>query len=245
MKRVVELEIQLENVQHGAVSSTTSNESHSVDSKDMAGLKIRIKSLERELQKKKEDAEKLETKMMEQAEKSKAALETLQRKDHEMQAMEERYKKYIEKAKMVLKTLDPKHNPALNVTPEVAALQAQLKEKDKLIERLEVEAERHKALRDNEDQLVTTAFYNLVIIIIMHIMKLNKLILSYIIYCRVCNFSVKQWNSVWDPVNPSSKIKLLWLLRLPWPPLLRAFLPVRDKRLLADAILGISMYIFF
>ena len=50
MKRVVELEIQLENVQHGAVSSTTSNESHSVDSKDMAGLKIRIKSLERELQ---------------------------------------------------------------------------------------------------------------------------------------------------------------------------------------------------
>lgn len=238
MKRVVELEIQLENVQHGAVSSSTSNESHSVDSKDMAGLKIRIKSLERELQKKKEDAEKLETKMMEQAEKSKAALETLQRKDHEMQAMEERYKKYIEKAKMVLKTLDPKHNPALNVTPEVAALQAQLKEKDKLIERLEVEAERHKALRDNEDQLVTTAFYNLVIIIVMHIMK-NKLILSYIIYCRVCNFSVKQWNSVWDPVNPSSKIKLLWLPRLPWPPLLRAFLHVRDKRLLVDATLGI------
>lgn len=242
MKRVVELEIQLENLQHGAVSSSTSNESHSVDSKDMAGLKIRIKSLERELQKKKEDAEKLETKMMEQAEKSKAALETLQRKDHEMQAMEERYKKYIEKAKMVLKTLDPKHNPALNVTPEVAALQAQLKEKDKLIERLEVEAERHKALRDNEDQLVTTAFYNLVIIIAMHVMGEN--IFYLLIYCRECNFSVKQWNNVWDPVNPSSKIKLLWLPLLPCLPLLRASLHVRDKRMLADAVLGICIHFF-
>lgn len=80
-----------------------------------------------------------------------------------MQAMEERYKRYIEKAKMVLKTLDPKHNPGLSVSsPEVAALQAQLKEKDRLIERLESETEKHKILRETEDQLVTTAFYNLV-----------------------------------------------------------------------------------
>lgn len=81
-----------------------------------------------------------------------------------MHAMEERYKKYIEKAKMVLKTLDPKNNPGSNAPPEVAALQAQLKEKDKLIERLEIETERHKMLREAEDQLVTTAFYNLVIL---------------------------------------------------------------------------------
>merc|ERR1712071_506908 len=46
-------------------------------------------------------------------------------------------------------------------TPEVAALIGQLKEKDKLIERLERETEHHKALRETEDHLVTTAFYNL------------------------------------------------------------------------------------
>lgn len=161
-KRVLELEIQLENAQQGAVSSSASNEGQSVDMKDVAGLKIRIKGLERELMQKKLDAEKLEGRLIEQAEKARVALETLQRKDGEMQAMEERYKKYIEKAKMVLKTLDPKHNASLNASPEVAALQAQLKEKDKLIERLEIETERHKAMRDNEDQLVTTAFYNLV-----------------------------------------------------------------------------------
>ncbi len=96
-------------------------------------------------------------------EKTRGAQEVLNRKESEMQAMEERYKRYIEKAKMVLKTLDPKHNPGLSVSsPEVAALQAQLKEKDRLIERLEFETEKHKALRETEDQLVTTAFYNLV-----------------------------------------------------------------------------------
>ena len=81
-----------------------------------------------------------------------------------MQAMEERYKKYIEKAKSVIKTLDPKHNTGLTASPEVAALQAQLREKDRLIESLERETERHRALREAEDQLVTTAFYNLVFI---------------------------------------------------------------------------------
>jgi hypothetical protein len=92
---------------------------------------------------------------------TKVSQETLNRKESEMQAMEERYKRYIEKAKMVLKTLDPKNNPA-GSSPEMATLQAQLKEKDRLIERLEIETERHKALRETEDQLVTTAFYNLV-----------------------------------------------------------------------------------
>lgn len=94
-------------------------------------------------------------------ERTKGAQETLNRKENEMQAMEERYKRYIEKAKMVLKTLDPKNNPSA-ASPEMAALQAQLREKDRLIERLEIETERHKALRETEDQLVTTAFYNLV-----------------------------------------------------------------------------------
>lgn len=77
--------------------------------------------------------------------------------------MEERYTKNINKAKSVLQTLDPKHNPNLSASsPEVGVLQAQLKQKDRLIERLEVESERYKALRETEDHLVTTAFYNLV-----------------------------------------------------------------------------------
>lgn len=185
-KRVLELEIQLENTR--VASPVSSGAESQSDIKDTAAFKIRIKSLERELQQKKLETEKLENRLTEQStmtfdcclsclfslliigflfsilvEKTKGAQETLNRKDNEMQAMEERYKRYIEKAKMVLKTLDPKNNPGLSVaSPEVAALQAQLKERDRLIERLESETEKHKLLRETEDQLVTTAFYNLV-----------------------------------------------------------------------------------
>ena len=93
----------------------------------------------------------------------KEARDALQRKDDEMAKMEERYKKYIEKAKMVLKTIDPKQGGANSSPHEVAALQAQLREKDRLIESLERETERHRLLKDAEDQLMTTAFYNLVL----------------------------------------------------------------------------------
>ncbi|KAK4004896.1 protein Hook homolog 3 [Daphnia magna] len=158
-KRVLELEIQLENNRVASPVSSSGAESQS-DTKDVAALKIRIKSLEREVQQKKLEVEKMEHRLTEQMERTKGAQETLNRKENEMQAMEERYKRYIEKAKMVLKTLDPKNNPSA-ASPEMAALQAQLREKDRLIERLEIETERHKALRETEDQLVTTAFYNL------------------------------------------------------------------------------------
>ena len=87
------------------------------------------------------------------------AKDSLRQKEVEMAGMEERYKKHIEKAKIVLQSLNTHHSS----TPEVAALISQLKEKDKLIERLERETEHHKALRETEDQLVTTAFYNLVL----------------------------------------------------------------------------------
>lgn len=160
-QRVLELENQLD-------ESRTTSPSASADSSAAAdaqlsanAFRIRIKSLERDLQQKEKSLEKFQVRLKEQEEKARAAVETLQRKDGEMQAMEERYKKYIEKAKMVLKTMDPKHGAGAGVSPELSALQAQLREKDRLIESLERESERHRVVRETEDQLMTTAFYNL------------------------------------------------------------------------------------
>merc|ERR1740129_2016006 len=85
--------------------------------------------------------------------------ETLHKKEAEMAGMEERYKKYIEKAKSVIKTLDPKQNP--NAAPEVSALKAQLTEKDKVIDELEKETEKAKAIREMEERLMASAFYDL------------------------------------------------------------------------------------
>lgn len=70
-KRALELEIQLENVRVGSpVSSANAESSQASDSlvnKDVAALKIRIKSLEREIQQKKLDTEKMEIKLTEQS----------------------------------------------------------------------------------------------------------------------------------------------------------------------------------
>jgi len=103
--------------------------------------------------------EELELKVVEANKKIGHLKETLQKKEAEMAGMEERYKKYIEKAKSVIKTLDPKQNP--NAAPEVSALKAQLNEKDKVIDELEKETEKAKAIREMEERLMASAFYDL------------------------------------------------------------------------------------
>lgn len=65
-KRVLELEIQLENNRVASPVSSSGAESQS-DMKDIAAFKIRIKSLERELQQKKQEVEKMEHKLTEQS----------------------------------------------------------------------------------------------------------------------------------------------------------------------------------
>ena len=70
-KRVLELEIQLENSRVGSpVSSANADSNQASDSlvnKDVAALKIRIKSMEREMQQKKLEAERMEIKLTEQS----------------------------------------------------------------------------------------------------------------------------------------------------------------------------------
>jgi len=103
--------------------------------------------------------EELELKLSDATKKITQLSETIHKKDVEMQGMEERYKKYIEKAKSVIKTLDPKQNP--NAAPETMALRSQLSEKDRLLETLEQETEKARAVREMEERLISSAFYNL------------------------------------------------------------------------------------
>merc|ERR1719367_473330 len=103
--------------------------------------------------------EELELKLSEANKKTASLQDTLAKKDIEMQGMEERYKKYIEKAKSVIKTWDPKQNP--NAAPEMSALRNQLNEKDRLIETLEQETEKARAVREMEERLMASAFYDL------------------------------------------------------------------------------------
>ncbi|XP_071514188.1 protein Hook homolog 3 isoform X2 [Panulirus ornatus] len=101
----------------------------------------------------------LERKLTEKSEKVVSLEESLSKKECEMAAMEERYKKYLGKAKSVIRTLDPKHHPAL--VPDVSNLRSTIHEKERIIENLERETEKTKMIRDMEEKLITTAFYNL------------------------------------------------------------------------------------
>ncbi len=103
--------------------------------------------------------EELELKLSEASKKINQLSETVHKKEMEMQTMEERYKKYIEKAKAVIKTLDPKQSS--NSTPDTMALRSQLSEKDRQLETMEQETEKARAVREMEERLISSAFYNL------------------------------------------------------------------------------------
>jgi len=103
--------------------------------------------------------EELELKLADANKRIGSQQESLQKKEVEMAGMEERYKKYIEKAKSVIKTLDPKHNP--NAAPEINILRNQISEKDKVIDELEKESEKAKTIREQEEKVMATAFYEL------------------------------------------------------------------------------------
>ena len=96
----------------------------------------------------------------------------MQKKDFDMQVMKERYKKYIEKAKSVIKTLDPKtaaaaagsgagSPAAVPAGQEVGQLRTQLNEKEQRIETMEHETEKARVVREMEERLMSSAFYNL------------------------------------------------------------------------------------
>ncbi|XP_015116796.1 protein Hook homolog 3 [Diachasma alloeum] len=91
-------------------------------------------------------------------EKVRVIQESLSRKEEENAALEERYKKYIEKAKSVIRGLDPKLS---NSPGEVMLLRNQIVEKRKNIDDLERSMREAKILREMEEKLMISAFYNL------------------------------------------------------------------------------------
>lgn len=114
-----------------------------------------------ELQKKKEVIDGLEPKVDSiTAKKIDELQEILKKKDEDMKAMEERYKRYVEKARTVIKTLEPQQQ-TVKVAPEIRALKNQLQEKDMKLRHLEMDFEKSKAQREQEERLIISAWYNM------------------------------------------------------------------------------------
>lgn len=113
-----------------------------------------------ELQQKREYLEELEppsdsTRRIEELQQS------LQKKDADLRAMEERYRRYVDKARTVMQSLEPKQAPPTGPSPELHSLRTQLRERTARIRNLEMDFEKSRSQREQEEKSLINAWYNM------------------------------------------------------------------------------------
>lgn len=87
--------------------------------------------------------------------------DSLQKKDADLRAMEERYRRYVDKARTVIQTLEPKQRPPRGPLPELHTLRTQLREREVRIRHLEMDFEKSRSQREQEEKLLISAWYNM------------------------------------------------------------------------------------
>ncbi|XP_058281468.1 protein Hook homolog 2 isoform X2 [Hylobates moloch] len=114
-----------------------------------------------ELQRKREYIEELEPPTDSSTRRIEELQHNLQKKDADLRAMEERCRRYVDKARMVMQTMEPKQRPAAGAPPELHSLRTQLRERDVRIRHLEMDFEKSRSQREQEEKLLISAWYNM------------------------------------------------------------------------------------
>ncbi|XP_008583170.1 PREDICTED: protein Hook homolog 2 isoform X1 [Galeopterus variegatus] len=114
-----------------------------------------------ELQRKREYMEELEPPADSSTRRIEELQHSLQKKDADLRAMEERYRRYVDKARTVIQTLEPKQRPPGGAPPELHTLRTQLRERDVRIRHLEMDFEKSRSQREQEEKLLISAWYNM------------------------------------------------------------------------------------
>nr|XP_017520045.2 protein Hook homolog 2 isoform X2 [Manis javanica] len=114
-----------------------------------------------ELQRKREYIEELEPPADSSTRRIEELQHSLQKKDADLRAMEERYRRYVDKARTVIQTLEPKQRPPGGAPPELHSLRTQLRERDVRIRHLEMDFEKSRNQREQEEKLLISAWYNM------------------------------------------------------------------------------------
>ncbi|XP_075249122.1 protein Hook homolog 3-like isoform X3 [Convolutriloba macropyga] len=161
--KIMELESRVEELQSQLNSSHSASDSSSLQLTEMRKKLHEYMDKAREMESGSRKVElqrdSLEAKLKETEDKLRANKDLLSKKENDMKLMEDRYKKYLEKAKNVVKVLDPRTQAG--VTPEIQSLKNQLTDKEKMIQQLEKERDKSRVVRDQEERLVVSAWYNL------------------------------------------------------------------------------------
>ncbi|XP_037583508.1 protein Hook homolog 2 isoform X2 [Cebus imitator] len=114
-----------------------------------------------ELQRKREYIEELEPPTDSSTRRIEELQHSLQKKDADLRAMEERYRRYVDKAHMVMQTLEPKQRPAAGAPPDLHTLKTKLRERDVRIRHLEMDFEKSRSQREQEEKLLISAWCNM------------------------------------------------------------------------------------
>ncbi|MEJ1286198.1 hook microtubule tethering protein 2 [Cricetulus griseus] len=114
-----------------------------------------------ELQRKREYIEELEPPTDSSTRRIEELQDSLQKKDADLQAMEERYRRYVDKARMVIQNLEPKQRPPTGVSPELHTLRTQLWERNMRIRHLEMDYEKSRSQREQEEKLLISAWHSM------------------------------------------------------------------------------------
>ncbi|KAM5232873.1 protein Hook homolog 2 isoform 5-T5 [Hipposideros larvatus] len=111
-----------------------------------------------ELQRKREYIEELEPPADGNTRRIEELQDSLQKKDADLRAMEERYRRYVDKART---TLEPKQQPPEGAPLELRTLRTQLREREVRIRHLEMDFEKNRSQREQEEKLLISAWYNM------------------------------------------------------------------------------------
>ncbi|XP_055033889.2 protein Hook homolog 2 isoform X1 [Misgurnus anguillicaudatus] len=160
-QQISDLYAQIEELQRALQEQDSKNEDSSLLKKKLEEHLEKLHEAHSDLQKKREVIDDLEPHVdSNMAKKIDELQEILKKKDEDMRRMEDRYKRYVEKARTVIKTLDPKQKSS-SVPVEVEALKNQLSERDRKIQHLEHDYEKTRSIRDQEEKLIISAWYNM------------------------------------------------------------------------------------
>ncbi|KAI8787128.1 protein Hook 3 isoform X1 [Biomphalaria glabrata] len=159
-QQLMKVQAELEDTRENEKSTSAASNTEFVSMKTLLSeSKLKLEEKDLQLQQKQQHINDLSERWATANERVIELANHLAKKDEEIKVMEEKYRKYLEKAKNVINSLDPRHGN--DSSSELYTLKNQLHEKDTYINFLESDQERMKNVRDQEERLIVTAWYNL------------------------------------------------------------------------------------
>ncbi|XP_035298428.1 protein Hook homolog 2 isoform X4 [Cricetulus griseus] len=161
-QQLSELRAQVEDLQKALQEQESKAEDPTLLKRKLEDHLQKLHEADLELQRKREYIEELEPPTdSSTARRIEELQDSLQKKDADLQAMEERYRRYVDKARMVIQNLEPKQRPPTGVSPELHTLRTQLWERNMRIRHLEMDYEKSRSQREQEEKLLISAWHSM------------------------------------------------------------------------------------